>query len=105
MSYDDDAPREFRRVTPPGRRASMYAPKRSVALDLYDHREEQERAERDEMRRDILREERRQEELRESVKRQMDREAEDARRRERAMMYDERPGRWARGYGDDRFRY
>ncbi|KAI4230194.1 MAG: hypothetical protein L6R36_000307 [Xanthoria steineri] len=104
-SYDDDGPREFRRVTPPGRRASIYAPKRSVALDLYDHREEQDRAERDEMRRDILREERRQEELRESVKRQMDREAEEIRRRERAMMYDERPGRWARRYGDDRFRY
>ncbi|KAL8648114.1 MAG: hypothetical protein Q9226_006133, partial [Calogaya cf. arnoldii] len=67
MSYDDDRPQDFRGLTPPGRRASIYAPKRSMAVDLYDHREEQERidrAEREEIRREILREERRKEELR-----------------------------------------
>ncbi|KAI4256205.1 MAG: hypothetical protein L6R42_006352 [Xanthoria sp. 1 TBL-2021] len=110
MSYDDDRPHDFRGLTPPGRRAPIYAPKRPMALDLYDHREEQERAERDEMRRELMREERRKEELRESVARQMEREAEDVRRRERMtmdrdMMYDERPGRWARNYDNDRYRY
>ena len=115
MSYDEDRPHDFRGLTPPGRRASIYGPKRSLALDLYDHREEQERAEKAEIRQELLREERRKEELRFSVARQLEREAEEMRRRDRVllgrdmmgrdMLYDERPGRWARGYDNDRFGY
>ncbi|KAL8735999.1 MAG: hypothetical protein Q9166_000561 [cf. Caloplaca sp. 2 TL-2023] len=110
MSYDDDRHHDLRGLTPPGRRASIYAPKRPFALDLFDQREEQERIERDEIRRELLREEqRRKEDLRESVARQLEREAEEIRRRDRAMnrdvLYDERPGRWSRGYGNDRFPY
>ncbi len=113
MSYDDDRHHDFhpRGFTPPGRRASNYGSKRPLTLDLFDHREEQahqERLEREEIRREILSEDRRKEELRDSVARQMEREANDARRRERmmgarALLYDERPGRWARGYDNDRF--
>ncbi|KAL8869205.1 MAG: hypothetical protein Q9198_007949, partial [Flavoplaca austrocitrina] len=115
MSYDEDRPHDFRGLTPPGRRASIYGPKRSMALDLYDHREELERAEKAEIRQELLREERRKEEMRFSVARQLEREAEEMRRRDRVllgrdmmgrdMLYDERPGRWARGYDNDRFGY
>ncbi|KAL8719259.1 MAG: hypothetical protein Q9225_003718 [Loekoesia sp. 1 TL-2023] len=109
MSYEDDRHHSFRGLTPPGRRGAVYAPKRSLALDLYDAREEQERIEREEIRRELLREERRREELRESVARQMEREAEGMRRpfgRDRGLsndgFYDERPGRYSRGYDNDR---
>ncbi|KAL8770528.1 MAG: hypothetical protein Q9209_003784 [Squamulea sp. 1 TL-2023] len=117
MSYDDvdrhHQPYDFNRnVTPPSRRGSIYASKRTLALDLYDHREEQERQERlerEEIRRDLIRENARKEELRESVARQLERETEEARRRERMMgretLWDERDrlGRWGRGYGDGGF--
>lgn len=113
MSYDDERSHGFRGPTPPGRRASMYAPKRTLALDLYDAREEQERqerVEREEIRRELLKEERRKEELRESVARQLEREAEQMRRpigRNRGLssddLYDERPGRYSRGYDNDDF--
>ncbi|KAI4132656.1 MAG: hypothetical protein LQ338_000596 [Usnochroma carphineum] len=113
MSYDDERPRySFLGLTPPGRRASVYAPKRTSALDLYDAHEEQERLEREEVRREILKEERRKDELRESVARQLERQAEGMRRpigRYRGMssdaLYDERPGRYSRGYDNDRFWY
>ncbi|KAL8696169.1 MAG: hypothetical protein Q9201_007791 [Fulgogasparrea decipioides] len=113
ISYDDNRHMDFRGWTPPGRRASMYAPKRPLALDLYDSREEQERNERMEreaVRRDLLRE-RRQDERREAeaVARELEREAAEIRRRNRAMsrdmLYDERPGRYSRGYDNDRFDY
>ncbi|KAL8661167.1 MAG: hypothetical protein Q9202_005824 [Teloschistes flavicans] len=114
MSYDDDRHYNFRGLTPPGRRGSVYAPKRPLALDMYDAREEQEHLDRlDRMdrgagRRDLLREERRREEIREAVTREMDREAEEMRRRERTLprdtFYDEaRPRRFSRGYDHDRF--
>ncbi|KAL8803785.1 MAG: hypothetical protein Q9182_002995 [Xanthomendoza sp. 2 TL-2023] len=109
MSYDDDRHRDLRGLTPPGRRGSMHALPRPLAVDVYDHREEQDRLEREEMRREILREERRKEELHESVARQLEREADERRRRDRAMsrdiLYDERPGRWSRGFDTDRFPY
>ncbi|KAI4173855.1 MAG: hypothetical protein LQ346_008323 [Caloplaca aetnensis] len=110
-SYEDDHQR-LRGPTPPGRRASVYAPKRTTALDLYDAREQQERIERDDIRRELLREERRREEVRESVARQLEREAEEMRRplrRDRGLssdrLYDERPGRSSRGYDNERFMY
>ncbi|KAL8833332.1 MAG: hypothetical protein Q9170_004321 [Blastenia crenularia] len=120
MSYDDDRHHSLHGLTSPGRRASVYAPKRSLALDLYDAREEQERLEREEIRRELIRderrkeeirrEERRKEELRESVARQLQRKAEERRPpigRERGLSneryYDERPGRYSRGYDNDRF--
>ncbi|KAL9603064.1 MAG: hypothetical protein Q9219_001428 [cf. Caloplaca sp. 3 TL-2023] len=117
MSYDDDDRHHgFQGMTLPGRRTSVYAPKRPLAVDLYDAREEQERIEREEIRRELLREERRKEELRESVARQLEREAEERRRpmfRNRGMsnesFYDERPppydrpGRYSRGYDNERF--
>lgn len=110
MSYDDERHHGLRGLTPPGRRASVYVPKRPMALDLYDAREEQERIEREEIRRELMREERRKEELRESVARQMEREAEGMRRpvgRDRGFSNDgfleDRPGRYSRGYDNDRF--
>ena len=132
MSYDDDHHHSFGGMTPPSRRGSVYAPKRPLALDLYNAREEQERIQRDEIRRELLREERmkeellreeqrrreefqreerrKEEELRASVARQLQREAEDRRRafgRDRGMsndgLYDERPGLYSRGYDNDRF--
>ncbi|KAL8683871.1 MAG: hypothetical protein Q9186_000214 [Xanthomendoza sp. 1 TL-2023] len=109
MSYEDDRHHDVRGLTPPGRRGSVYGPPRPLAVDLYDHREQQDHLEMEEMRREILREERRKEELRESVARHLEREAEERRRRDRAVsrdiLYDERPGRWSRGYDNDRFTY
>ncbi|KAI4243609.1 MAG: hypothetical protein L6R40_003433 [Gallowayella cf. fulva] len=109
LSYDDDGHHDLRGLTPPGRRGPVYTPLRSLAVDLYDHREEQELMEREEVRQELLREGRRKEELRESVARQLEREAEERRRRDRAMsrdlLYDERPRRRSRGYDNDRYAY
>ncbi|KAL9002457.1 MAG: hypothetical protein Q9188_004607 [Gyalolechia gomerana] len=110
MSYDDDRQHVLGGLTPPGRRASVYAPKRPMAPDLYDAPEEREWIEREEIRRELLREECRKDELRESVARQLEREAEGMRRpisRDRGLssdgFYDDRPGRYSRGYDNDRF--
>ncbi|KAL8763214.1 MAG: hypothetical protein Q9184_000931 [Pyrenodesmia sp. 2 TL-2023] len=111
MSYEDDHQR-FRGPTPPGRRASVYIPKRTMALDLYDTLEQQELIEKEDIKRELLREERRKEELRESVARELEREAQEMRRpigRERGLsrdrLYDERPRRYSRGYDNERFMY
>ncbi|KAL8957621.1 MAG: hypothetical protein Q9183_006011 [Haloplaca sp. 2 TL-2023] len=110
MSYDDRRP-DFRGLTPPGRRASVLAPKRPLALDIFDARESQDRLAREEMRRELIREKRREdkfreEEFRESVARELDRE-EEMRRRERILgrdiLSEERPGRYSRGYDNDRY--
>ncbi|KAL8940012.1 MAG: hypothetical protein Q9216_003035 [Gyalolechia sp. 2 TL-2023] len=110
MSSDDARHHVLGGLTPSGRRASVYVPKRPMALDLYDAREEQEKIEREEIRRELLREERRKEELRESVARQMERQTEGMRRpigRERGLsndgFYEDRPGRYSRGYDNERF--
>ncbi|KAI4119266.1 MAG: hypothetical protein LQ345_000788 [Seirophora villosa] len=112
MSYDDERHHSPRGLTPPSRRGSVYAPKRATALDLYDAHEQQEGFEREEIKRELLREKHRKDELRESVARQLEREAEEMRRplaRERLIssdaLYDERPGRYSRGYDNDRFVY
>lgn len=115
MSYDDDRYHDYRGLTPPGRRASIYAPKRPLALDNFSGRvDHHDRLERDEIRRELLREERRKEEMREAVARELEIEKEEMRRRDeemrrrdramsRDMLYDERPGRYSRGYDNDRF--
>ncbi|KAL8951724.1 MAG: hypothetical protein Q9222_002337 [Ikaeria aurantiellina] len=109
MSYDDDRHHDFRGLTPPGRRSSVYAAKRPLALDLYDAREEQDRYEMD-VRRELLREtERRKYERGEAVARQLEREAEEIRRRDstlgRDRLYDDRPGRYSRGYDNEYLHY
>ncbi|KAL8937788.1 MAG: hypothetical protein Q9211_003513 [Gyalolechia sp. 1 TL-2023] len=109
MSYDDDRYYGLQGQASSARRGSVYAHKRAMALDLHGAREEQERIERDEIRRELLREERRKDELRESVARQMERETEGMRRpigRDRGLssdvFYEDRPGRYSRGYDNDR---
>ncbi|KAL8870660.1 MAG: hypothetical protein Q9174_003342, partial [Haloplaca sp. 1 TL-2023] len=108
MSYDEDRRRDFRGLTPPGRRTSVLAPKRPLALDIFDARESQDRLAREEIRRELIREQRREAELRESVARELDRE-EEMRRRERMLgrdiLSEERPGRYSRGYDNDRYLY
>ncbi|KAL8781613.1 MAG: hypothetical protein Q9203_000191 [Teloschistes exilis] len=109
LSYDDPS-HEYRGLTPPGHRGSVHAPKRPLALDMYEAREEQERLDRldrIDRGRDLLREGRRREEFREAVARELEREAEETRRRERTLgrdvFYEPRPPRFSRGYDHDRF--
>ncbi|KAI4144239.1 MAG: hypothetical protein LQ341_002687 [Variospora aurantia] len=102
MSYDEGRHHSPRGLTPPGRRGSVHAPRRTTTLDLYDALEQQERLEKEEIKRELLREKYRKEDLRESVARELKREAEEMRRplaRHRGIssdvLYDERPGRSA----------
>ncbi|KAL8710050.1 MAG: hypothetical protein Q9220_005321 [cf. Caloplaca sp. 1 TL-2023] len=109
MSYDDDRHYDFRGLTPPGRRSSVYAAKRPLALDLYDARDEQDRLEMN-VRRELVREnERRKPGRGEAIARQLEREAEEIRRHDNVLgrdrLYDDRPGHYSRGYDNEYLPY
>ena len=116
LIYDDEHYFDGPEMAPPVRRGSVYVPKRSTDLDLYDAREQQDRLLREEVRREVMMEERRREDMRESMlrARQYEREADQMRRRDgparRERFYDEpprrySPGRYPREYDNDRYVY
>ncbi|KAL9611954.1 MAG: hypothetical protein Q9167_003441 [Letrouitia subvulpina] len=116
LSYDDERPQGLRGLAP-NRRSSVYAPSRILEVDLFDERAERARFEKDEMKREIIREEVEKDRQREEVQREvrkeiaavksLEKEADARRRHERGLagerLYEDRPGRYSRGYDNDRF--
>lgn len=116
QSYDDERPQGLRRLAS-NRRSSVYAPSHILDVDLFDERAERDRLARDEMKKEIIREEMEKERQREEVQREvrremaavksLEKEADAMRRRERGLagerFYEQRPGRYSRGYDNDLF--